>query len=35
MKSRALPVLFLIDDDPGVVQALQDDLSRRFSEDFR
>ena len=32
---RARPVLFLIDDDPGVVRALQDDLSRRFGEDFR
>ena len=31
---RARPVLFLIDDDPGVVRALQDDLSRRFGEDF-
>jgi thioredoxin reductase (NADPH) len=29
------PVLFLIDDDPGVVQALRDDLTRRFGEDFR
>jgi thioredoxin reductase (NADPH) len=29
------PVLFVIDDDPGVMQALQDDLSRRFSQDFR
>lgn len=34
-KPRARPVLFLIDDDPGVVRALQDDLSRRFGEDFR
>jgi thioredoxin reductase (NADPH) len=34
-KPRARPVLFLIDDDPGVVQALRDDLSRRFGEDFR
>ena len=29
------PVLFLIDDDGGVVHALRDDLSRRFGEDFR
>jgi thioredoxin reductase (NADPH) len=29
------PVLFLIDDDPGVLQALRDDLTRRFGEDFR
>jgi thioredoxin reductase (NADPH) len=29
------PVLFLIDDDPGVAQALRDDLTRRFGEDFR
>ena len=29
------PVLFVIDDDPGVVRALHDDLSRRFGEDFR
>jgi thioredoxin reductase (NADPH) len=29
------PVLFLIDDNPGVVRALQDDLTRRFGEDFR
>jgi thioredoxin reductase (NADPH) len=28
------PVLFLVDDDPGVVQALKDDLSRRFGRDF-
>ena len=28
------PVLFLVDDDPGVVQALNDDLSRRFGRDF-
>jgi thioredoxin reductase (NADPH) len=26
--------LFVIDDDPGVMQALRGDLSRRFSEDF-
>jgi thioredoxin reductase (NADPH) len=30
----SLPVLFVIDDDPGVVRALSGDLSRRFSEDF-
>jgi thioredoxin reductase (NADPH) len=29
------PVLFVIDDDPGVVRALRDDLGRRFGEDFR
>jgi thioredoxin reductase (NADPH) len=29
------PVLFLVDDDPGVVQALEDDLDRRFGQDFR
>jgi thioredoxin reductase (NADPH) len=29
------PVLFMIDDDPGVVRALRDDLGRRFGEDFR
>ena len=29
------PVLFVIDDDVGVVHALRDDLSRRFGEDFR
>jgi thioredoxin reductase (NADPH) len=28
-------VLFVIDDDAGVMQALRDDLSRRFGEDFR
>lgn len=33
--SRARPVLFLIDDDLGVMQALRDDLIRRFGEDFR
>jgi hypothetical protein len=26
----AQPVLFVIDDDAGVVQALRDDLGRRF-----
>jgi len=31
----AQPVLFVIDDDPGVVDALRDDLSRRFGGDFR
>jgi len=34
-KPRARPVLLVIDDDVGVVQALRDDLSRRFGEDFR
>ncbi len=29
------PVLFLVDDEPGVVRALHDDLSRRFGQDFR
>ena len=29
------PVLFVIDDDAGVVHALRDDLGRRFGEDFR
>jgi len=29
-----LPVLYLLDDDPGVVQALRGDLGRRFSQDF-
>jgi thioredoxin reductase (NADPH) len=29
------PVLFVIDDDPGVMHALRDDLSRRFAADFR
>ena len=29
------PVLFVIDDDAGVVHALREDLSRRFGEDFR
>jgi len=29
------PVLFVLDDDAGVMRALRDDLIRRFSEDFR
>ena len=29
------PVLFVIDDDPGVARTLHDDLSRRFGKDFR
>jgi thioredoxin reductase (NADPH) len=29
------PVLFVIDDDAGVVRALRDDLSRRFGGDFQ
>jgi thioredoxin reductase (NADPH) len=35
MENKVNPVLFVIDDDTGVVQALRDDLSRRFGEDFR
>src|SRR5262249_52426317 len=31
----AEPVIFVIDDDVGVVSALRDDLDRRFGEDFR
>jgi thioredoxin reductase (NADPH) len=31
----SLPVIFVIDDDAGVLDALRDDLSRRFGEDFR
>jgi thioredoxin reductase (NADPH) len=31
----AQPVLYVIDDEPGVVDALRDDLSRRFGKDFR
>ena len=34
-KLRARPVLFIIDNDAGVAQALRDDLGRRFGEDFR
>ena len=34
-KRTAPPVLFVIDDDTGVMNALRDDLSRRFGEDFR
>ena len=30
----ALPVIFVLDDDVGVLHALRDDLSRRFGEDF-
>ena len=30
----ARPVLFVIDDDAGVVDALRNDLARRFSGDF-
>ena len=29
------PALFVIDDDPGVLNALRSDLTRRFGEDFR
>jgi thioredoxin reductase (NADPH) len=34
-KRTAPPVLFVIDDDTGVMNALRDDLSRRFGDDFR
>jgi thioredoxin reductase (NADPH) len=29
------PVLFVIDDEPGVMHTLRDDLGRRFGQDFR
>jgi thioredoxin reductase (NADPH) len=29
------PVIFVVDDDAGVMHALRGDLSRRFNEDFR
>jgi thioredoxin reductase (NADPH) len=29
------PVLFVIDDDPGVMHALREDISRRFGRDFQ
>ncbi|MEP7026915.1 MAG: hypothetical protein ABJB47_24520 [Actinomycetota bacterium] len=29
------PVLLEIDDDAGVVQAIGDDLTRRFGEDYQ
>ncbi len=35
MRPRSQPVLFVIDDDAGVVHALRDDLTRRFGGDFR
>ncbi len=35
MSRMPRPVLFVIDDDAGVTRTLQDDLGRRFSEDFR
>jgi len=35
MSHMPRPVVFVIDDDAGVTHALQDDLGRRFSEDFR
>jgi thioredoxin reductase (NADPH) len=35
MSQMSRPVLFIIDDDTGVSRALQDDLGRRFSQDFR
>jgi thioredoxin reductase (NADPH) len=28
------PVIFVIDDDPGTVRVLREDLSRRFGQDF-
>jgi hypothetical protein len=28
------PALFVIDNDPGVVSALTEDLGRRFGQDF-
>jgi thioredoxin reductase (NADPH) len=34
MSQMSRPVLFIIDDDTGVTRALQDDLGRRFSQDF-
>ena len=34
-KPTSPPVLFVIDDDTGVMTALRDDLSRRFGRDFR
>ena len=34
-KRMSPPVLFVIDDDTGVMGALRDDLSRRFGGDFR
>jgi len=34
-KRMSPPVLFVIDDDTGVMRALRDDLSRRFGGDFR
>lgn len=33
--ARARPVLFVLDDDPGVVRAMREDLGRRFGADFR
>jgi len=35
MRPASQPVLFVIDDDAGVVSALRDDLTRRFGRDFR
>ncbi|MGN6795884.1 MAG: FAD-dependent oxidoreductase [Streptosporangiaceae bacterium] len=29
------PVVFIVDDDAGVVHAMSDDLGRRFGQDFR
>jgi DNA-binding NarL/FixJ family response regulator len=35
MSHMTRPVLFVIDDDAGMVGALGEDLSRRFGSDFR
>jgi FixJ family two-component response regulator len=34
-QARGRPVLFVIDDDAGVLRALRDDLSRRLGQDFQ
>jgi hypothetical protein len=34
-KRMSSPVLFVIDDDTGAMNAPRDDLSRRFGGDFR
>lgn len=33
-KHSARPVLFVVDDDAGVMRALRDDLGHRFGADF-